>query len=75
MQSCLNWLQLSNNQQMVDLADPAKNLKFAGTLKNPISPPSNQAPSPQGACITSLSPYAYKTLSVCNQHPSDVNQC
>lgn len=39
MRYCLNWLQLSNNQQMVDLADPAENLKFAGTLKNPISPP------------------------------------
>lgn len=35
--SCLNRLQLSNNQQMVDLQDPAKNLKFAGTLKNPIA--------------------------------------
>jgi len=35
--SCLNRLQLSNNQQMIDLADPAKNLKFAGTLKNPIA--------------------------------------
>jgi siderophore synthetase component len=35
--SCLNRLQLSNNQQMIDLADPAKNLKFAGTLKNPMA--------------------------------------
>lgn len=35
--SCLNRLQLGNNQQMIDLADPAKNLKFAGTLKNPIA--------------------------------------
>lgn len=35
--SCLNRLQLSNNQQMVDLQDPAKNLKFEGTLKNPIA--------------------------------------
>ena len=36
--SCLNRLQLGNNQQMIDLADPAKNLKFAGTLQNPIAP-------------------------------------
>ncbi|GGY20160.1 IucA/IucC family protein [Paludibacterium paludis] len=35
--SCLNRLQLANNQQMIDLADPAKNLKFAGTLVNPIA--------------------------------------
>ncbi|WP_448546467.1 GNAT family N-acetyltransferase [Thalassotalea fusca] len=35
--SCLNRLQLGNNQQMIDLADPAKNLKFAGTLVNPIA--------------------------------------
>lgn len=35
--SCLNRLQLGNNQQMIDLADPAKNLKFAGTLQNPIA--------------------------------------
>ena len=37
-QSCLNRLQLANNRQMIDLADPAKNLQFAGTLKNPIAP-------------------------------------
>ncbi|MEX2365883.1 MAG: IucA/IucC family C-terminal-domain containing protein, partial [Pseudohongiellaceae bacterium] len=35
--SCLNRLQQGNNQQMVDLADPTKNLKFVGTLKNPIA--------------------------------------
>jgi len=35
--SCLNRLQLSNNQQMIDLADPAKNLKFVGKLINPIA--------------------------------------
>jgi len=35
--SCLNRLQLSNNQQMIDLTDPAKNLKFVGTLPNPIA--------------------------------------
>ncbi len=37
IRSCLNRLQLVNNQQMIDLADPAANLKFAGTLKNPIA--------------------------------------
>jgi siderophore synthetase component len=35
--SCLNRLQLANNQQMINLADPAENLKFAGTLNNPIA--------------------------------------
>jgi siderophore synthetase component len=35
--SCLNRLQLRNNRQMVDLADPAGALQLVGTLKNPIS--------------------------------------
>jgi siderophore synthetase component len=35
--SCLNRLQLNNNQQMVNLAEPAKDLQFFGTLKNPIA--------------------------------------
>ncbi|MGW1954130.1 IucA/IucC family protein [Streptomyces sp. NPDC001920] len=35
--SCLNRLQLRNNQQMVDLSDPAGALQLVGTLKNPIA--------------------------------------
>lgn len=35
--SCLNRLQLHNNQQMVDLADPAGALRLVGTLRNPIA--------------------------------------
>ena len=35
--SCLNRLQLRNNRQMVDLADPAAALQLVGTLKNPIA--------------------------------------
>ncbi len=35
--SCLNRLQLRNNQQMVDLADPSGALQLVGTLKNPIA--------------------------------------
>ncbi|WOB51950.1 IucA/IucC family siderophore biosynthesis protein [Xanthomonas hydrangeae] len=35
--SCLNRLQLRNNQQMVDLADPAGSLCFAGVLDNPLA--------------------------------------
>ena len=35
--SCLNRLQLGNNQQMVDLANPAGSLKFVGSLQNPIA--------------------------------------
>jgi siderophore synthetase component len=34
--SCLNRLQLKNNQQMVDLTDIAGSLQFAGTLDNPL---------------------------------------
>ena len=36
--SCLNRLQLRNNQQMVNLADPFEALTFAGQLDNPIAP-------------------------------------
>jgi siderophore synthetase component len=36
--SCLNRLQLRNNQQMVDLTDVAGSLQFAGTLNNPLAP-------------------------------------
>ncbi len=35
--SCLNRLQLRNNQQMVDLQDPAGALQLVGTLQNPIA--------------------------------------
>ncbi|WP_428264830.1 GNAT family N-acetyltransferase [Haliangium sp.] len=36
--SCLNRLQLANNEQLLDLADPAASLQFAGMLQNPIAP-------------------------------------
>lgn len=36
--SCLNRLQLRNNQEMVDLQDPAGALQLIGTLRNPIAP-------------------------------------
>ncbi|MFD4408383.1 IucA/IucC family protein [Streptomyces sp. NPDC058476] len=35
--SCLNRLQLRDNGQMVDLADPSGALQLVGTLKNPIA--------------------------------------
>ncbi|MFF9769854.1 IucA/IucC family protein [Streptomyces sp. NPDC014636] len=35
--SCLNRLQLRDNKQMVDLADPSGALQLAGNLKNPLS--------------------------------------
>ncbi|WP_429591091.1 IucA/IucC family protein [Arthrobacter crystallopoietes] len=35
--SCLNRLQLRNNRQMLDLADPSGSLQFAGTLANPLA--------------------------------------
>lgn len=37
--SCLNRLQLRNNQQMVDLTDIAGSLQFIGTLDNPLTTP------------------------------------
>ncbi|MFJ3924817.1 IucA/IucC family protein [Streptomyces sp. NPDC090022] len=36
--SCLNRLQLRNNKQMVDLADPSAALQLIGNLKNPVAP-------------------------------------
>ncbi|MEU5164455.1 IucA/IucC family siderophore biosynthesis protein [Streptomyces sp. NPDC020875] len=35
--SCLNRLQLRNNRQMVDLADPSAALQLIGTLRNPLA--------------------------------------
>lgn len=35
--SCLNRLQLRNNKQMVDLADPSAALQLIGTLRNPVA--------------------------------------
>lgn len=35
--SCLNRLQLRNNKQMVDLADPSGALQLVGSLENPIA--------------------------------------
>ncbi|GAA1764746.1 GNAT family N-acetyltransferase [Kocuria aegyptia] len=37
--SCLNRLQLLNTLQMVDLADQAASLQYAGTLVNPVAAP------------------------------------
>ncbi|MGV9316974.1 IucA/IucC family protein [Streptomyces sp. NPDC003691] len=37
--SCLNRLQLRNNRQMVDLADPSAALQLVGTLRNPLAAP------------------------------------
>ena len=36
--SCLNRLQLRNNQQMLDLSDPSGGLQFSGRLANPLAP-------------------------------------
>jgi siderophore synthetase component len=35
--SCLNRLQLRDNKQMVDLADPSGALQLIGTLENPVT--------------------------------------
>ncbi|AFC86960.1 IucA/IucC family protein [Frateuria aurantia] len=44
--SCLNRLQLRNNLQMVDLADPAGSLQLAGQLPNPIAGIRPPSPAP-----------------------------
>ncbi|MEU2157818.1 IucA/IucC family siderophore biosynthesis protein [Streptomyces sp. NPDC019396] len=36
--SCLNRLQLRDNEQMVDLTDPSGALQLVGSLRNPIAP-------------------------------------
>lgn len=50
LHSCLNRLQLKNNLQMVDLANPASSLIMAEPLDNPVAPhaPLSQSP-PTGA--------------------------
>ncbi|MCC3273613.1 IucA/IucC family siderophore biosynthesis protein [Arthrobacter zhangbolii] len=35
--SCLNRLQLRNNQQMLDLSDPSGGLQFSGRIPNPLA--------------------------------------
>jgi siderophore synthetase component len=35
--SCLNRLQIANNQHMLNLEDPASGLQFAGRLSNPLA--------------------------------------
>ncbi|WP_083521620.1 IucA/IucC family protein [Arthrobacter luteolus] len=37
--SCLNRLQLRNNQQMLDISDPSGGLQFSGRLGNPLVQP------------------------------------
>lgn len=37
VRTCLNRIQLNNNQQMIDLADREKNLRFAGEIVNPLT--------------------------------------
>jgi siderophore synthetase component len=36
--SCLNRLQLANNQHMLNLEAPAESLQYAGFLANPLAP-------------------------------------
>lgn len=37
VRTCLNRIQLNNSQQMIDLADREKNLRFAGGIDNPLA--------------------------------------
>ena len=45
--SCLNRLQLANNRQMLDLADPTASLQFHGRLTNPIGPGAHESIAPE----------------------------
>lgn len=47
--SCVNRLQLCNNRQMIDLADPSKNLQLVGVLQNPVFPFKLAADAPESA--------------------------
>ncbi|MGK7222081.1 GNAT family N-acetyltransferase [Kocuria flava] len=47
--SCLNRLQLRNTLQMVDLADQASSLQYAGELDNPVAGPAGGGPAGAGA--------------------------
>jgi siderophore synthetase component len=47
--SCLNRLQLRNNRQLLDLADPAAALQLSGELDNPLHPHRPRAMSRPGA--------------------------
>lgn len=49
--SCLNRLQLRDNQQMVDLSDPANSLAFAGYLDNPIADYAKEAKEESALCL------------------------
>lgn len=56
-QSCLNRLQMGNNTQMINLADPAANLKIVGTLDNPLAPfGSTTTAAPQRQAAAEVAP-------------------
>jgi siderophore synthetase component len=40
---CLNRLQLRNNEEMVDLSDPASSMVVAGELDNPLAAAARRA--------------------------------
>ncbi|RZI56369.1 MAG: IucA/IucC family siderophore biosynthesis protein [Rubrivivax sp.] len=57
-QSCLNRLQMGNNTQMINLSDPAANLKIVGTLDNPLAafaPAASATVAKRGAASASAS--------------------
>jgi siderophore synthetase component len=57
-QSCLNRLQMGNNTQMINLADPSANLKIVGTLSNPLAPFAAPAPAAPRAASQPLAEVA-----------------
>jgi len=51
MHSCLNRLQLKNNLQMINLADPASSLIMAEPLSNPVAQFANEKPVSQREAV------------------------
>ncbi|MDR7151665.1 siderophore synthetase component [Hydrogenophaga palleronii] len=57
-QSCLNRLQMGNNTQMINLADPSANLKIVGTMANPLAPFAPSGPATPRAASQPLAEVA-----------------
>ncbi|PWJ53648.1 Siderophore synthetase component [Quadrisphaera granulorum] len=51
--SCLNRLQLRDNQQMVDIADPATAIRIVGELENPLAAAAPARGAAEGSLVSS----------------------
>ncbi|OWQ45903.1 IucA/IucC family protein [Roseateles noduli] len=73
-QSCLNRLQMGNNTQMINLSDPAANLKIVGTLDNPLAPfaPAASAPAKHEAARHGTASTSTSTSASASAAPAEV---